>query len=294
MAFGSFVAGATPGGGGAFAFPVLTKWLSIAPSDARTFGLLIQAVGMTMAAVVIVTRRMAFLRPVVVWATAGGVVGMTIGTCWVAAPSPYPKVLFTVIAAVFGASLIICRLWLRLPPRDGIAWGPAERWVFAFSGLLGGFFASQIGTGIDLLTFVVLTLAYGVDEKASTFTSVIIMAINSVVGSVLHVVVIRDVGVCWDYWLVAVPIVVVGAPLGSLVAWRLQREFIVVFLLALIALEVVTTALLVTVSTSEALLLLTVAAGCALCFWRMVRFRQQGRVVVAPARYAASTRARHR
>ena len=53
MIFGSFVAGATAEGGAAVAFPIFTKVLGINSSTARTFGLMIQSIGMTTAAVVI-------------------------------------------------------------------------------------------------------------------------------------------------------------------------------------------------------------------------------------------------
>jgi len=49
MAFGSFVAGSTPQGGGAVAFPVFTKLLGIPSPVARSFSLVIQASGMVMA-----------------------------------------------------------------------------------------------------------------------------------------------------------------------------------------------------------------------------------------------------
>ena len=51
MIFGSFVAASTPAGGAAVAFPVFTKLLHVNLADARTFGLMIQSVGMTMASI---------------------------------------------------------------------------------------------------------------------------------------------------------------------------------------------------------------------------------------------------
>ena len=53
MIFGSFLAGSSPEGGGAVAFPVFTKVLEVPAQVARTFSLSIQAVGMTMAALII-------------------------------------------------------------------------------------------------------------------------------------------------------------------------------------------------------------------------------------------------
>ena len=60
MIFGSFLAGSSPEGGGAVAFPVFTKVLEVPAQVARTFSLSIQAVGMTMAALIILLAR----RPV--------------------------------------------------------------------------------------------------------------------------------------------------------------------------------------------------------------------------------------
>ena len=67
MTMGSFVAGATADGGAAIAFPVFTKELSIPHEDARTFGLMIQSVGMSMAALVIIVRRVPILPRVILW-----------------------------------------------------------------------------------------------------------------------------------------------------------------------------------------------------------------------------------
>ena len=56
MAVGSFIAGSTFLGGGAVAFPALTKFMHITPIDAKTFSLAIQSVGMSAASIYIITR----------------------------------------------------------------------------------------------------------------------------------------------------------------------------------------------------------------------------------------------
>src|SRR5437868_3116552 len=53
MIFGSLVAGSTPMGGGTVAFPILVLVFGQAPANARNFGLMIQAVGMTSAMIFI-------------------------------------------------------------------------------------------------------------------------------------------------------------------------------------------------------------------------------------------------
>ena len=50
------------------------------------------------------------------------------------------------------------------------------------------------------------------------------------------------------YWLAAVPVVAVGAPLGALICSYMARRAIVSVLLALIALEFVSTIVLVPIS----------------------------------------------
>src|SRR6266446_5370746 len=57
MIFGSLVAGSTPMGGGTVAFPILVLVFGQAPANARNFGLIIQALGMTSAMIFIIGRR---------------------------------------------------------------------------------------------------------------------------------------------------------------------------------------------------------------------------------------------
>ncbi|MEL7058948.1 MAG: sulfite exporter TauE/SafE family protein [Acidobacteriota bacterium] len=274
MTLGSFVAGATAEGGAAVAFPVFTKALGIAPTDARTFGLMIQAVGMTAAAVVIWARRIPILPRVIWLVTGGGVIGQVLGSVWLVLPNPYPRLLFTFVAAAFGAAMALSRWRLGWRPRRALdGWTPLRQAAFVAVGVAGGTFAAQTGSGIDMLTFIVLTLAFGIDERVSTPTTVVIMALNSIVGFALHGLVLREIGVAWSYWLVAVPIVVLGAPLGAAVASKLQRDHIIGGLLFLILLEVVTTVWLVPVDLRQAIIVAVAVALCALWFRGLLRFR---------------------
>ncbi|MEZ4732226.1 MAG: sulfite exporter TauE/SafE family protein [Caldilineaceae bacterium] len=221
MVLGSFVGGATAEGGAAVAFPVFTKALHIPAPDARTFGLMIQSIGMTTASLVIVTRGIKILPGVVGWVTAGGAVGMLIGSFLVPIPPPYPKLLFTVVTAAFGVALILSRWVLKWQPHNHFTVDtPARRLIFLAIGVVGGTFAANTGSGIDTLTFMVLTLAFGINEKVSTPTTVVIMGLNSVVGFFTHGVLLQDIGIVWEYWLVCVPIICLGGPLGAYVARR--------------------------------------------------------------------------
>lgn len=285
MSLGSFVAGATAEGGAAVAFPVFTKVLGIDPETARTFGLLIQAVGMTMAALVIVVRRVPILPRVILWASAGGIVGQLLGTSWISLGSPSSKILFTFVATMFGLAVVASRWLLRLPVLDALpTWRTNDRVFYSAIGVAGGVFAANTGSGIDMLTFIVLTLAIGINEKVSTPTTVVIMAINSVVGSVLHAFVLQDLGIAFDYWLVAVPVVVFGAPLGAYAASRASRDHIITLLVTLISIEFVTTLILVPFSSAAKVLTVASIVGSLAWFSAMLRYRITHIAPIARAR----------
>ena len=284
MTIGSFVAGGTPAGGAAVAYPVFTKGLHIAGSDARTFGLMIQSVGMTMAAVMIVVRHIPILPRVVLWVSLGGLPGHILGTYWLIIPAPYPRLLFTFIATAFGIALFLSRWWLKLEPRTTLpTWHKSTLALLVGVGIVGGIIAANIGTGINLLTFIVLTLALGINEKISTPTTVIIMAVNSLIGCFLHTAISQDVGIVWEYWLVAVPIVIVGAPLGAIVTTKVTRDHLILFLLFLILLELVTTIWLVPFTPTSMVITAIAVAVATLLFAIMLRYRQRLPKIAAKA-----------
>lgn len=276
MVLGSFVAGASAEGGAAVAFPVFTKVLQIPATEARTFGLMIQAVGMTMASLVIVTRGIKILPGVIGWVSLGGVAGMVLGSLLIPIPPPYPKLLFTFVTAAFGVALILSRWVLRWQPRNHFQLDSGRRrLLFVAIGVVGGIFAANTGSGIDTLTFIVLTLAFGLNEKVSTPTTVIIMGLNSVVGFFVHGVVMQDIGIVWEYWLVCVPIVILGAPLGAYVAGRVGRDAIIYLLLSLITLELVTTIILIPFTPAMIIFTWVTVAVCVVWFAAMLIYRHR-------------------
>jgi len=283
MLFGSFVAGSTPQGGAAVAFPVFTKVLQIPAADSRTFGFMIQSIGMTMASVLILVRRIKILPKVVLWVTLGSVLGTALGTYIFIMPNPYPRILFTLGATAFGVALVISRWVLKWEPRKNLpGWGSSYLLLFVLVGILGGIFSAQTGSGADMITFVVLTLAFGIDEKISTPTTVIIMGLNSLVGFFLHGVISQDIGVVWNYWIVAAPVVAFGAPLGAYVVSRVSRDVLISFLLFLIAVEMITTILLIPFTGPMIMVTALVLVGATLSFFGMLFFRQK-RVALLPA-----------
>ncbi len=238
MIFGSFIAGASSEGGGAVAFPVMTLIYEITPPVARNFSLAIQSVGMTTASYIILRNRYPvewrYLLPV----SLGGIFGIILGTFFLVpliAPA-FVKMLFVTFWLSFGIVLfyvnqiskrkVIDRLPV-LPRKENLAMG--------FIGLLGGGLSAMLGSGIDIFSFSFVTMRYNLSEKVATPTSVLIMAINSLAGFILHNLIINDFGKQeFNYWLVSIPVVVIGAPMGARFINSKTRKFVADFLYLII------------------------------------------------------------
>lgn len=203
MLFGSFLAGSSPEGGGAVAFPVFTKALHVPGPVARTFGLSIQAVGMTMASIsILLSGRLIHRRAVVVGSLAA-VAGFGIGVVGFGRPdeafwpstigAPWVKATFSIVLAT--TSILMIRHLRREkggPHRDdggegreGFGW--TRRYDAALLGvaLLGGFLSSLTGTGANIVVFLFLVVLAGVRPKVALPTAILVMTAVSIVGFVL-------------------------------------------------------------------------------------------------------------
>ncbi len=278
MVFGSFVAGATPQGGGAVAFPVFTKALDVPAEAARSFSLCIQAVGMTSASIAIVVGR----RPVVWSAVAiGAPTGILafVATMLFTAdrslpfwpsnlPGPYVKVTFTlVVAAMAWVVLIGLRTPIRsvtgsLPPIES-----RLRVALILAGALGGVASALVGSGSDVFMYLFVVVLFGVRGGVGVPTSVVTMAIISITGFVVLGLFDGQLNVdlgpdglvtavggesfaepisarradLYGMWLAAVPVVAWGAPIGAWVASRMSPRALVILALSVAAAEVIST-----------------------------------------------------
>ena len=241
MVFGSFVAGASSEGGGAVAFPVMTLVFKILPSVARTFSLAIQSIGMTAATLWIIAKQIPIEKKYLKLAMVGGSFGIIFGSYFVApylAPA-YSKMLFVSFWLSFGLALFAIN---HIRQRDTCNQLPSldrkQRAELLAIGFIGGILSSILGSGIDICSFAFVTMKYNLSEKVATPTSVILMASNAIVGFLLHQFVLQDVQPeVYNYWLVSIPVVVLGAPLGALVINKLKRLHIAVFLYSIIIIQ---------------------------------------------------------
>lgn len=248
MTFGSMVAGGTSMGGGAVAFPVLTKVLQVPPQEAKVFSLAIQSVGMGAATLTIIAMKTPVEWRLIRWVTLGGIPGIFLGTVVLAPllPPAVIKISFTMMLASFGAMLLASHRTgagrnLRVP-----SWGGQERAIALCVGVVGGTISGLVGSGMDVFAFSVMVLLFGLCETVGTPTSVILMAFNAWAGFFIHRFILGDfVAPVTHYWLAAVPVVVVGAPAGAILCSYLRRRAIVSILLGLIFVESVSSPILI-------------------------------------------------
>ncbi len=193
MVFGSFVAGATPQGGGAVAFPVFTKGLQVPSEVARTFSLCIQMIGMGTASAAILIRRRRIEARVYRIAAPVAIVGFFIGYFLLSdrdlpfapsvLPGPYVKVSFTLLTAAMAyVTYLGYRVHaLQVRPRVTTFSGRYVATIVICS-LIGGVASSQVGSGADVLIYLGIVVLAGVSPSVGVPTSVLVMTTVSIVG----------------------------------------------------------------------------------------------------------------
>lgn len=235
MMFGASVAGYTPEGGGAVAYPVLSLYFKITPSIARDFSLAIQSIGMVSASIYILFtkgRDWSFYKHIPLYA-AFNFIGFAIVSALTA------NLAFTTFQMIFVclAFAFILSFWAtrRFGTEDNFSPNTLKKFivtaVFCF---IGGGAAAMFGTGADMLIYILLSVYYGVKEKEGTDISIILMAIVSVFGIAYRGLILNDVDASvYNMWLAAVPFVVIFAPFGNMLLKIFKKESMLLFVLLL-------------------------------------------------------------
>ena len=316
MVFGSFVAGSTPQGGGAVAFPVFTKVLAIPAPVARSFSLVIQASGMVMASISILLAGRKIDWKAYELGVGGGIVGFYVGLFALGDPSTpfwdsrldsaYVKVSFTLI--IFAVALIV-RISAKQTSKYEFVpdWGSRSKLVMLAFAFVGGIFSSLAGSGTDVMLFVFIVLVAQVTPKVAIPTSIVAMATVSTLGlailGLLHgqlniglednlVTSVADVPFgpeaasrfdLFGIWLAAAPIVVWGAPLGAWVAARVSEKVVIYFVGAMALLEVLTTALFLDQLRTDFVLLSYALVGLVAIWFAVSRLNRPSTWIMADA-----------
>jgi uncharacterized protein len=234
MIFGSFIAGSSPEGSAAVAYPIFTLFLKIQPAVARNFAFAIQSLGMTSATLLILGLKIKVDWNYIKYVTLGGAFGLIFGTFYIV-PLVSP-----VMAKLFFVSLWLSFglvLWYENRKTQRTVFDSIQNFAkndivrLLFFGLIGGMISSLFGTGINIFTFCLMTIYYGIDEKVAVPSSVIIMTFETILGFFIHKSVIGDFQhEAFEMWIACIPFVIIFAPLGSFVISKLPRKTIATFL----------------------------------------------------------------
>ncbi len=241
MIFGSMVAGATSEGGGAIAFPVMTLLYKIPPYVARDFSLFIQSFGMTAALFTMRKNKLSISKYFLITALTGGIIGQVLGLLYLESLIT-PTLLKISYTSLWMSFAFVLWLHLKKEPntRTDIKVTKKNIVLLIFFSLFGGILTSLTGNGIDIVTFSLATLYFGIEEKVATRTSVCLMALSSIIGVALRLLTTPQhqlAPLALDYWLVCLPVVIFGAPLGALFITQKSRKFVIHLLITSIVIQ---------------------------------------------------------
>jgi len=248
MAFGSFVAGSTFLGGGAVAFPALTKIFSVDPVTAKSFSLAIQAVGMSSASLYIISRVRDLPWNFMALYLVGACIGLFVSFAFIEAriPAVDLRIAFTLFLLCFLVVYLFTRHSHNVSTEAHLEKTYRDVLVTLFGGVLGGLIAGLLGSGADLIGFCVLALYFRIEIIRATQVSVILMAASSVIGVGFKWLLFDGIGEqVLGLWVLAAPVVLFGAPFGAALCRRIPPNLLLGFICVIVTAEVITTILLV-------------------------------------------------
>ncbi|WP_370978871.1 sulfite exporter TauE/SafE family protein [Agaribacterium sp. ZY112] len=268
MALGSFVAGSTFLGGGAVAFPALTKLLSVDALNAKTFSLAIQSVGMSAASLYIIVRVKKLPWAFIGLYLCGSFIGINLALSrlqeHIAAVDL--RISFSLFLLCFLIIFLLTQKIRNQSTHSHLEKSPRDISLTIGCGFLGGITSGLLGSGADLIAFSLLALYFRLDIKLATQTSVIIMAASAIFGFALQAKYYLGIDAqVWRLWYVAAPVVLFGAPFGAAICRRLRSSTLVLLISAIVSIELSSTFLLVPIDQARLALYGSALVLC-LCF----------------------------
>ncbi|CAH1777324.1 unnamed protein product [Owenia fusiformis] len=234
MVFVSLFAGMTGISGGVMVFPVMTLALEISPKTARDFSILIQSFGLTAAMFTINFMGFKVDKSALIFCTLGGLGGVVVGleVLDIHLSPPVKKFMFTSFCFSFGFALFLLNRYRNRRTFTSVIFiNVWKAGVLFITGFIGGIFTAIGGSGLDIMSFSIITLLFRVTEKTAAPSSVIVMAMNSLFTFFWRGVIQSDITEdAWVYLLVCIPVVVCGAPIGSVIGSYLHRLVLACFI----------------------------------------------------------------
>jgi len=185
-------------------------------------------------------------------AAIGGTPGIILGTYYLVPhiPDSYAKLVFVSFWLSFGIALfVINHIKKRLTVREMDVLPMKDIAALLLVSFFGGVLTAIFGSGLDICTFAYITLRYNLSEKVATPTSVVLMASNALIGFLLHAFIINDIQPeTFNYWLVSIPVVLVGAPFGAYTAAKIKRVVLCALLYLVIVAQFVAAMVIIPLS----------------------------------------------
>lgn len=274
MALGSFVAGATCLGGGAVAFPALTKVMEIDPFTAKSFALAIQSIGMSSASLFILFAVKNLPWRFIALYLKGSILGLLTALLWLdqLIGSDDIRIIFTLFCLGFLIVFILANehdVFIRNHINTHTY---KSQSIIILFGIVGGLASGLMGSGADLLAFCALAIYFRLSIRIATQVSVLMMTVNSLAGVAVQFLWLDNIPpLTAQLWYAAAPIVIIGAPIGALVCKYISQKLLFIFVIILVVIEVVTTLWLIPVEGSKikyyAIAFTLALAGLFLSHW---------------------------
>ena len=235
MVGGAFVAGFTPEGGGAVAFPVLSVFLKVDRVLARDFSMMIQSIGMTSASIFLLSHPRTIIKEYkpLLWFIPIALVGTSVGFLTL------QKIPVYIIQAMFLALSATFVIAYYVSDHRGIKEvveldGKLDMFYLCLVLFGGGLVSSLFGTGADVVLYVLLITQFNMTAKKATRMSIVLQAAISIFGFAWRAFV--DHGLTRyqiDTWLCAFPVVLFMAPFGVYILSRLHVDWMLRAIIAL-------------------------------------------------------------
>lgn len=238
MVLGAFVAGSTPLGGGAVAYPVLNKLLSYSSADAQLFSIMIQSIGMTCASLLYIGLARKIYWKEIVFASAISLCVPILFIDFIHIPDANAKVIFTLFELLALLVLIFKLEKIQLKSKQSII---VTLFVFA---AIGGGLTSIIGSGADLMLFIYLVTIKRIKPVEAIPSTVVFMSINAVFSVLVFLNHSTPSDNIVNAWLAAVPIVAIAAPLGAWFIGLLPAKMVLNAIIYLVIFDLLSTAFL--------------------------------------------------
>lgn len=239
MIFGSFVAGVTPLGGGAVAFPVFTKVLDINALDSKYFSLLIQSVGMSFASLFLISRRAVILWRPLVYCLPLSCVVIPVTLYSGLHNNDWIKFAFSEFILLTACVIWLCQHSVQQKKH------PLENKVpfLILSSVIGSFLSASIGSGSDVVMFFMLVFILKYPLKQAIPTTVLLMAFNALNASawILYLKPLQLSEFVINSWWAAALVVAIGAPFGAWILLIIRESILRKLIYIIIIFELSTT-----------------------------------------------------